>query len=137
MSRVFARAYAPSALGSFLRTFTFGHVRQLDAFASRFLIALAGLTRPQRRGAGVGHRADGQGSQEGDRRDRSGRVWTSIECTDALFDETTGRWISRAEVAEVAFTAFTSAKKSEQVSGRLVVRRIPIPGKRLSCSRTA
>jgi hypothetical protein len=32
-------------LGSFLRAFTFGHVRQLDAIASRFLIALAGLTR--------------------------------------------------------------------------------------------
>jgi hypothetical protein len=44
MGRVFARAYAPSTLGSFLRAFTFGHVRQLDAIASRFLIALAGLT---------------------------------------------------------------------------------------------
>src|SRR3954467_5733620 len=44
MGRVFARAYAPSTLGSFLRVFTFGHVRQLDAIASRFLIALAGLT---------------------------------------------------------------------------------------------
>ena len=44
MCRVFARAYAPSTLGSFLRAFTFGHVRQLDAVASRFLIALAGLT---------------------------------------------------------------------------------------------
>ena len=48
MGRVFARAYAPSTLGSFLRAFTFGHVRQLDAVASRFLLALArlaGLTR--------------------------------------------------------------------------------------------
>ena len=45
MGRVFARAYAPSTLGSFLRAFTFGHVRQLDAIASRFLIALAGLTQ--------------------------------------------------------------------------------------------
>ena len=27
MGRVFARAYAPSTLGSFLRAFTFGHVR--------------------------------------------------------------------------------------------------------------
>ncbi|GAB7003708.1 hypothetical protein JCM18899A_11790 [Nocardioides sp. AN3] len=31
MGRLFARAYAPSTLGSFLRKFTFGHVRQLDA----------------------------------------------------------------------------------------------------------
>jgi len=41
MGRVFANAYAPSTLGSFLRTFTFGHVRQLDAVASRFLTGLA------------------------------------------------------------------------------------------------
>src|SRR3954454_22642938 len=45
MARLFARIYAPSTLGSFLRAFTFGHVRQLDAIASRFLLALAGLTR--------------------------------------------------------------------------------------------
>jgi hypothetical protein len=37
MCRVFDRPYAPSTLGSFLRAFTFGHVRQLDAVASRFL----------------------------------------------------------------------------------------------------
>ena len=45
MGRIFARAYAPSTLGSFLRAFAFGHVRQLDAVASRFLTALVGLTR--------------------------------------------------------------------------------------------
>ena len=42
MGRVFDRVYAPSTLGSFLRAFTFGHVRQLDAVASRFLTGLAG-----------------------------------------------------------------------------------------------
>src|SRR5215213_8665405 len=41
MGRVFTGAYAPSTLGSFLRAFTFGHVRQLDAVASRFLVNLA------------------------------------------------------------------------------------------------
>lgn len=41
MGRLFASIYAPSTLGSFLRSFTFGHVRQLDAVASRFLVALA------------------------------------------------------------------------------------------------
>ena len=41
MGRVFTAAYAPSTLGSFLRSFTFGHVRQLDAVASRFLRGLA------------------------------------------------------------------------------------------------
>jgi len=52
-------------------------------------------------------------------------AWTTIEYTDAVFDEPTGTWVSRAEVAEIAFTAFTSKKKAEQVTGRLVVRRIP------------
>jgi len=41
LGRVFTRAYAPSTLGSFLRAFTFGHIRQLDAVASRFLVGLA------------------------------------------------------------------------------------------------
>ena len=45
MGRLFSAIYAPSTLGSFLRAFTFGHVRKLDAIASRFLLALAGLTR--------------------------------------------------------------------------------------------
>ncbi len=45
MNKVFTAAYAPSTLGSFLRAFTFGHVRQLDAVASRFLVGrLAGVT---------------------------------------------------------------------------------------------
>ncbi|GAA4980549.1 hypothetical protein GCM10023317_03920 [Actinopolymorpha pittospori] len=52
-------------------------------------------------------------------------AWQTIEYTDAVFDEATRQWISRAEVAEIDFTAFSSAKKSEQVPGRLIVRRIP------------
>ena len=242
MGRVFARAYAPSTLGSFLRACTFGHVRQLDAIASRFLIAVAGLTRllgaktgpvtvdtddggyalldvddtiievhgHAKEGAGFGYsgvrglnallatlatattapvvvgqrlRKGAVGSPRGAKRLVSDAVrttrrllgktqlvlvrmdsafygrgpvhaaltggaavsvtvrmdkavkkaiatipdqaWTTIEYTDAAFDETTGHWISRAEVAEVPFTAFSSQKKSEQVLGRLVVRRIP------------
>jgi len=31
---------APSTLGTFLRAFTFGHVRQLDAVAARLLVGL-------------------------------------------------------------------------------------------------
>src|SRR3954453_5914281 len=44
MGKVFTGAYAPSTLGSFLRSFSFGHVRQADAVASRFLINLAEQT---------------------------------------------------------------------------------------------
>lgn len=41
MRKVFRACYAPSTLGSFLRAFSFGHVRQLDAATSRFLQGLA------------------------------------------------------------------------------------------------
>src|SRR3954447_6334486 len=52
-------------------------------------------------------------------------AWTTIEYTDAIFDEDTGRWISRAEVAEIEFTAFAAQRRADQVPGRRVVRRIP------------
>jgi hypothetical protein len=52
-------------------------------------------------------------------------AWEAINYTDAVFDDTSGRWISTAEVTEVAFTAFTSRKKTEKITGRLVVRHIP------------
>ncbi len=42
MGRLFTGARAPSTLGTFLRSMSFGHVRQLDAVASRLLINLAG-----------------------------------------------------------------------------------------------
>ena len=235
MGRVFARAYAPSTLGSFLRTFSFGHVRQLDAVASRFLTALAAQA-PQvtgdgtngrvlvdvddtiievhghaKQGAGFGYskvrglnaliatvtttdtapvvvaqrlRKGSCGSPRGAKRlvadalktvgKLHGRTqvkpllradsafygaptvgaalrggaevsvtvrmdpkvkkaiaainddaWTAIEYTDAIFDEASNTWVSRAEVAEMPFTAFSSKKATEQVPGRLVVRRIP------------
>ena len=232
MGRVVTNAYAPSTLGSFLRAFTFGHVRQLDAVASRFLTRLGArapliATPPDgepvmvdiddtiievhgydKQGTGFGYsgvrglnallatasttesapvivaqrlRKGSCGSPRGAKRLiadalttvrslaagevlvradsafygadtinaalRAGadvsvtarmdpkvkaaittieaNAWTPIEYTDAVFDEATGRWISRAEVAETPFTAFTSRKKAEHVTGRLVVRRIP------------
>src|SRR5690625_1099749 len=234
MGKIFHRPYAPSTLGSFLRAFTFGHVRQADAIASRFLLALAQRTEflgrrddsgtvmvviddtivqvhgYQKQGAGFGYagvralnallatvstdqiapviaaqrlRKGAAGSPRGAnhlatsalaliaRSHLAGRevlvradaafyshslvtacrkagaqvsitvrmdpavkraiatisddAWTTIKYTDAIYDEDAGRWISRAEVAEIPYTAFTSRKKSEQIPGRLVVRRIP------------
>jgi hypothetical protein len=40
MGRLFTGVRAPSTLGTFLRAFKFGHVRQLDAVAARFLTGL-------------------------------------------------------------------------------------------------
>jgi len=237
MGRLFHHAYAPSTLGSFLRAFTFGHVRQLDAVASRFLTGLAarsplvaGTDDPQgyvlvdvddtiievhgyaKQGSGYGYsgvrglnaliatvstgqtapvivaqrlRKGSCGSPRGAKRlvgdalstvaklhtgqggppalvrmdaafygrpavlaavragaevsvtvrlDRKVKAaisvipqdrWQTIDYPEAVFDEDTGRWISRAQVAEIDYTAFTSAPTVEQVPGRLVVRRIP------------
>src|SRR3954470_19226358 len=44
MARLFAGIRAPSTLGTFLRSFTFGHVRQLDSVAAGFLVNLAART---------------------------------------------------------------------------------------------
>jgi hypothetical protein len=239
MRRLFRGVYAPSTLGSFLRSFTFGHVRQLDAVASRFLTGLA-VQAPLTGLVGAGGQASGRvlvdiddtivqvhgyakqgsgygysgvrglnallatvstagaapvivaqrlrkgscGSSRGAKRMvadalktvtklpgspvdgkplvradsafyaaatvgaavRSGAdisvtvrlypkikaaiaaideaAWTTIEYPDAILDDT-GRWISRAEVAEVPFTAFSSKTAAAQVPGRLIVRRIP------------
>ena len=54
MPRLFAGVRAPSTLGTFLRAFTFGHVRQLDAVAARFLAGLAAARSDHRSGA-AGH----------------------------------------------------------------------------------
>ena len=235
MGRFLDRTYAPSTLGSFLREFRFGHVRQLDAVASRVLGNLTGdspllqaragervmvdmddtiieVHGYKKQGAGFGYsgvrglnaliatastsssapvilgqrlRQGKTGSPKGaarivgdalrrrcaapasrlghgrccERTPRSTDVptigtavkagvdvsvtvrmdpavktaiatipddaWTMIEYTDSIRDETTGQLISKAEVAEIGFTAFRSRKKAERVEGRLIVRRIP------------
>jgi hypothetical protein len=245
MGTVFERPYAPSTLGSFLREFAFGHVRQLDAVAARLLRQLhartpllAGINGPvlvdiddtivevhghAKQGSGYGYsgvrglnaliatvttaqaapviagqrlRKGACGSARGAARMigdtlatvkplrsseaickplvradsafyghptvaaaiRGGadvsitvrldskvkaaiatideHAWTPIEYTDAVYDENTQRWISRAEVAEIGFTAFSSRKTAEQVQGRLVVRRIPDLNHRIDPGQT-
>jgi Transposase DDE domain group 1 len=44
MAAMFAGVYAPSTLGSFLREFTHGHVRQLESAGREMLVELAGRT---------------------------------------------------------------------------------------------
>lgn len=82
MGRLFDRAPAPSTLRSFLRGFRFGHVRQLDAVASRMLRS---LTR----------QALLLMAREVE------RVMVNLDDTilDAIRDEATGRWISKADAA--------------------------------------
>ncbi len=49
---------------------------------------------------------------------------TAIRYPRAIWDEQAGGWVSDAEVAEAEYTAFTSRKKDEQVTARLIVRRV-------------
>lgn len=51
-------------------------------------------------------------------------AWTTIRYPHAVWDETERRWVSDAEVAEVPFIAFTSRRKAQHVTCRLVVRRV-------------
>jgi hypothetical protein len=51
-------------------------------------------------------------------------AWTPIKYPKAVFDAQAGGWVSDAAVAEVAFTAFTSRPQAQQVSARLIVRRV-------------
>ena len=230
MSRLFAGVRAPSTLGTFLRAFSFGHVRQLDAVASRLLINLArqapllpgadqlayldvddtlkqtygyakqgagrgytgvkglnallaivstpssapviaaarlrkGSTNSARgahrfvtdalitaRKAGAsgvlvlradsafyGHDVIAAALRRGARfsitarQDRAVRkaiahidpgAWTTIEYTNAVFDQQSQQLISDAEVAEITYTAFTSRPKAQHIGGRLIVRRV-------------
>jgi hypothetical protein len=50
--------------------------------------------------------------------------WTAIHYPDSFVDQDTGELVSDAEIAEIAYTAFTSRPKRDQVPGRLIVRRV-------------
>ncbi len=51
-------------------------------------------------------------------------AWTPIRYPRAVFNEQLGQWVSDAEVAEVPFTALGTKPKAQQVTARLVVRRV-------------
>jgi hypothetical protein len=51
-------------------------------------------------------------------------AWTAIKYPQAIWDDQLSCWASDAEVAETRYAAFTSKKKSEQVTARLIVRRV-------------
>ncbi|WP_344382963.1 IS1380 family transposase, partial [Georgenia ruanii] len=54
MGRLFAGVRAPSTLGTFLRSFTHGHVQQVDAVGGRLLAGLTGRVPGLIAGAGAG-----------------------------------------------------------------------------------
>jgi hypothetical protein len=51
------------------------------------------------------------------------QAWTPIKYPNAIYDEQTGEWISDAQIAKVAYTAFAS-KPAHRTDGELIVRRV-------------
>jgi Transposase DDE domain group 1 len=51
-------------------------------------------------------------------------AWTAISYPRAIWDDQLECWASDAEVAETGYAAFTSKPKKEQVTARLIVRRV-------------
>lgn len=230
MGRLFHDVRAPSTLGTFLRLFTFGHVRGLDAVAARLLARLAGaapilggadqvafldIDDTLRRTYGYAKQGSGRGYtgvkglnalvatlstplsvpviaatrlRKGSTNSARGAAklladalatarragatglliaradsafygydvintcrragarfsvtarqtatvtraiscigadaWTPIRYPNAIFDDDEQRWVSDAEVAEIAFTAFTGRRQAEHITARLIVRRV-------------
>jgi hypothetical protein len=230
MARLFGGVRAPSTLGTFLRSFTFGHVRQLDSIAAGLLANLAahtpllpgagqiawidaddtvrGTHGYAKQGVGYGYtgvkglnaliatlstplaapvicatrlrkgstnsargahrlvadavraakaagatglivlRADSAfygypviaaARRAGARFSITARMtstvaaaiaaidddaWVPIRYPEAIWDEAEQRWVSDAEVAETSLTAFTGRRAGEQVTARLIVRRV-------------
>ncbi|MCX4515617.1 hypothetical protein OHA27_36015 [Streptomyces sp. NBC_01619] len=67
-------------------------------------------------------------------------AWTPIKYPKAVWDEEGQCWISDAEIAETGYTAFTSKLTKQQVTARLIVRRVKrlgtgtVPPDRARCS---
>jgi Transposase DDE domain group 1 len=59
-----------------------------------------------------------------------GDAWTAIEYPHALWDDQLDCWVSDAEVAEVPYAAFTSKPENQQVTARLIVRRVRAENKK-------
>ena len=51
-------------------------------------------------------------------------AWTGIRYPRAIWDDQLRCWVSDAQIAEVPYTAFTSAKKGQAITARLIVRRV-------------
>jgi hypothetical protein len=51
-------------------------------------------------------------------------AWIPIVYPHAIYDEDSGQWISDAQIAETTYIAYRSRRKSEQITLRLIVRRV-------------
>jgi hypothetical protein len=51
-------------------------------------------------------------------------AWIPIKYPHAIYDETSGQWVSDAEIAETTYTAFNNRRRDTAVTARLIVRRV-------------
>jgi hypothetical protein len=51
-------------------------------------------------------------------------AWVPIHYPNAIWDEDEQRLVSDADIAEIPFTAFTTRRKADHISARLIVRRV-------------
>jgi DDE family transposase len=51
-------------------------------------------------------------------------AWVPIKYPHAIYDESSGQWISDAEIAETSYTAFNNRNRNTRVTARLIVRRV-------------
>jgi len=50
-------------------------------------------------------------------------AWVAIKYPNAIWDDDEQRWISEAQIAEIAYTAFAGTRY--EITARLIVRRVP------------
>ena len=127
MRRIFDHPYAPSTLGSFLRAFTFGHVRQLDAVASRVLASLAGQAPIV---VGIDDLAlvdldDTIVEVHGHGKQGASFGYSGVRGLNAIVATVTTKESAPVIVAARLRKGSANSARGEQVPGRLVVRRIP------------
>jgi len=61
--------------------------------------------------------------------------WTPIAYPQAIWDDQLECWVSDAEAAEASYTAFTSRPNKEQVTARLIVRRVRARNDKAACGQ--
>jgi hypothetical protein len=132
MPDLFGGIRAPSTLGSHLRSFTWGNARQLEMVNRLLLGELARRAPLLAVFCGAVRRVGARFSVTVNMDSRIAaaiaaippEAWKPIRYPRAIWDDQLGSWVSDAQVAEVDYNAFTSAKKGQQITARLIVRRV-------------
>ena len=143
MGRLFTGVRAPSTLGTFLRAFRFGHVRQLDAVAARFLTGLARhapLISPARRRSPIVDIDDTVRSTYGYAKQGAGYGYSGVKGLNALLATVSTRVVGAGDRGDPAAEGVGELRARRGPAGRRRPGHHPVaaarPG-RWCCGRTA